>query len=562
VDVLTAQRTAGNRAVTLAVQRKAPRGSVKFAKGFDAAVPNFLDVFGNYTRTENFSAGMKVFQEDTTGDRTLDEALRTVRWAMNVITNGQLADQVPVVAARWDMVRPAVDKALTWAWSQSFPALAARQGLARFERRLHGWEASVAIHSGAATATFTSPAGGLYDVQDKQLLDSVIAWQVLHQKVLALQWSTRHTIRAAAAGAAVVGALRNIDSENVEIQVRYLNMARTALGWAVLWKEFGSLQERFDAAKKRGMIPAAATIASFVSHAGSVISETTNLALRHAQTLATWQFEYWARLGQETGISQDVMALKWEGRAKAFAKWSRMLSAGSGVLQVVSGALDLINAIENDDARAGVAAGHTIAQGGIAIGGAVLGAGTVATTAVSGAVALIWIEIDILFQIADIIEGFKNMARLEKIARMLTAAESLIPWGKRMAGAADAIAANVSADPAHRAGVEEAILKQAAEPFGIVVSHLVAIRAAINGEANLPNALGATGRQALSELSFYEYFKPGDPFSPAEIISVTELCRRLFPALARAGRWAAATYGPNRDSKESKALRKQLESAD
>ena len=164
------------------------------------------------------------------------------------------------------------------------------------------------------------------------------------------------------------GRARNVDPENIETQVRYLNLARTALGWAVLFKEFGSLQERFDAAKKRGMIPAAATIASFVSHAGSVFSETTNLALRHAQTLATWQFQYWARVGQETGFSQDLMALKWEGRAKAFAKWGRMLSAGSGVLQVVSGALDLINAIENDDARAGVAAGHTIAQGGIAIG--------------------------------------------------------------------------------------------------------------------------------------------------------------------------------------------------
>ena len=44
------------------------------------------------------------------------------------------------------------------------------------------------------------------------------------------------------------------------------------------------------------------------------------------------------------------------------------------MLQVVSGALDLINAIEADDARAGFAAGHTIAQGGITFGGAALGA--------------------------------------------------------------------------------------------------------------------------------------------------------------------------------------------
>ena len=173
---------------------------------------------------------------------------------------------------------------------------------------------------------------------------------------------------------------------------------------------------------------------------------------------------------------------------------------------------------------------------------------------------MIWIEIDILFQIAEIIEGFKNMARLDEIARMLSAAESLIPWGKRMAGAADAIAANVSADPAHSAGVEAAILKQAAEPFGIVVSHLVAIRNRINADATMPKVLGATGRQALGELSFYEYFKPGDPFSPTEIISVTETCRRLFPALMLIGRWAVATYGPDRDSKKSTALRKQLES--
>jgi hypothetical protein len=186
----------------------------------------------------------------------------------------------------------------------------------------------------------------------------------------------------------------------------------------------------------------------------------------------------------------------------------------------------------------------------------------VATTAVSGLAALVWIEIDLLFQVAEIIEGFQNMARLEQIARLLRIAESLIPWGKRMAGAADAVAANTSADPAHQAGVEAAILKQAAEPFGIVVSRLVAIRDQITADTALHRAIGAAGRQALSELSYYEYFKPGDPFSPTEIMRVTELCRRLFPALARMGRWAAATYGPTRDSAESKALRKELETAD
>ena len=195
-----------------------------------------------------------------------------------------------------------------------------------------------------------------------------------------------------------------------------------------------------------------------------------------------------------------MTALRWEARAKAFAKWSRVLSGGSGVLQVVSGALDLINAIENDDARAGIAAGHTIAQGGIAFGGAAVGAGVVATTAASGVAALVWIEIDLLFQVAEIIEGFQNMARLEQIARLLRVAESLIPWGKRMAGAADAVAANTSADPAHQAGVEAAILKQAAEPFGIVVSRLVAIRNQITADATMHKVIGAAGRQALGEL--------------------------------------------------------------
>ena len=50
-----------------------------------------VQLLGQHTVTP----GMKVFQDDSTGDRNLDEALRTVRWAMNVITNRQLADQVP-----------------------------------------------------------------------------------------------------------------------------------------------------------------------------------------------------------------------------------------------------------------------------------------------------------------------------------------------------------------------------------------------------------------------------------------------------------------------------------
>ena len=61
-------------------------------------------------------------------------------------------------------------------------------------------------------------AGGLYDRRDEELLQSVLAWQVLNEKVLALEWSTRHTIRAAAGGAAVVGALRNIDPDNIDIR--------------------------------------------------------------------------------------------------------------------------------------------------------------------------------------------------------------------------------------------------------------------------------------------------------------------------------------------------------
>ena len=90
--------------------------------------------------------------------------------------------------------------------------------MTRFERRLHGWEASLAIHSGAAAADFASPTSGLYDAQDKQLRESAVAWQVLNDKILLVVEPAYHAARPAGRR---WWELR-VDLGNTEIKARYL----------------------------------------------------------------------------------------------------------------------------------------------------------------------------------------------------------------------------------------------------------------------------------------------------------------------------------------------------
>lgn len=160
--VLVAQRSAGNRAVTAALQRNGKQGArrqgkVTIASGIDAAAPNFFDAFARYTTEDAFNSGPQTFPSDETGDKSLDSALANARWIMTILTDPKLFDQLAVAAPLWDMNRPTVSKIFSWARLNDFPATDAMQGLNRLERRMFKTEAALSVRASSATAQFAAP---------------------------------------------------------------------------------------------------------------------------------------------------------------------------------------------------------------------------------------------------------------------------------------------------------------------------------------------------------------------------------------------------------------------
>lgn len=559
--VLVAQRTAGNKAVSAVLQRRnavavrRPKGKATFATGFTAAAPNFLDAFAGYTTADNFRSGPKTFPADETGEKSLDSALANARVLMTLLTDPTRFDQLAVASSVWDLNRPTVAKVFMWAGLYDFPAGPAADGLNRLDLRLHKTEAALAVRAGTARAEFAEPEAGLLEKENRQLEVVFAAFRRLADRSRAVEWSKRHYVRAGTAVASDVWTRAGVADAEIQALIHNANVFRTAVGLAALFEESLTLSERYAAARKRGLLPAAATLTKFMAHAALVSGDASAMVVRSLAARAALQVELWTKLGD------PVMEQRWASRAASLGRWGRFLAGGAGAFQMVSGTLDFLDAIDRDDPRAEVAAAHTIAQGAASVVGVALGAGALATTAVSGGLAAVWIAIDTVFVVADIIAGFRNARELDEVAAILRHAASVIPHGKRMAGAADALTAVHTSDPAHAAGVEEEIRRLAQEPFGIVVKHLLGIRASLGSHAALLPILGAKGQQALSRLSYYEHWRPGDPLSPSEILGMTELCQDLYPALLRAGAWALYTYGPDADTEEAKAARRKLEAA-
>jgi hypothetical protein len=375
-----------------------------------------------------------------------------------------------------------------------------------------------------------------------------------------IQWNDRHVLRAT--GGAHLGDL----SDN---QVRWINAGRTAVGWAALWEDYKTLGDRYEAARRGGLIAKSATIAEFVNRATSVLTESANAALAFFK----WKTEVYqaamsaARTAGSAsgGIAEEASAelrrMRWQNRADALGAM-RYAVGIAGAVQIVSSTLNLIRAIENDDVRAGVGAGHGIIQGGITLGGAVLKASTGASTMVSGSVAVVWITIEALFDIAELSAWGRRQAAIAEIARPLEGAASLIPWGKRMAGVADALTENDSDDDEHRAALEAQLVAQGTEPFNTVLRGMLGVQAFIRRKPDLGDVMGAEAQSALRQLQFLEFRGTSEPVSPWDIQMLSEICAPIFAGLQRVGLWAIATYGEERASKPARERLKALQSGE
>lgn len=561
------QQSAGNLAVGGLVQRqpvrqaKGDRRSNQVSFGPRAEILNFAVLFELATTRDALSTGRFDNASFAFTSPRLARAAELLAFVVGAIANEQRGGQIHQAAEIWRSIGSDVRAILTQAGQHGAPLDDAWSGFARLQDALHSEQAEELVRAGEASADLATPDAGLYVEQDRELGRIYQALvKVIDESKGIIQWNDRHIYRMTGLGG--VGA--------TEAQVRLMNYGRTALGAYVLWRDFQTLDERLAAARRRGWIHEYGTYAEFVSRATTVAVDTTNAvvgllrtsttSLRDAAVKASLQAAF--NSGAAGSRFGDLAAaqVRYEARLTRFEglRWAGGLSGG---FQIVSGLWNLVIAIRNDDVRGEFAAGHSIAQGGITLGGAITGAGAGATTFLSGSVTVVWVTIEAIFDIAELSAWGRRQQKLAEIAAILQSAARLISAGKRMGAVADAFSRIDAADSAERLAMEQRLTALGAAPFAVVLRGLLAIRAEVSRRPLWAAVMGPEARQALDALATYEFWPP-EAVSPDVIVDISALAKSIFVGLRRVSDWAIAKYGESNQTDAGRARVRALETGE
>jgi hypothetical protein len=498
----------------------------------------FLFSFADLTSEKSFKgAGLP---EVHSGDKELDAGAADVRWIVEMLRAGLTLDEVKATQTRWRNLAPLMKRVIAWAATNGYDTKPLIEGSERISRRIDSYEATARSREGEEKVHLPHPDAGLWEAQAQQLGEQLKA----HDKLLGKlkEWDVRHGVRggttalAAAAGGKSTVSLR---PASLDTEVRSANAVRTAIGWWSVWEEYQTLDERLDAARKKGLVASTATMGKFLSHGTTAVTESVSIILKFSETYAKAQAAAWAA---ESMAGAKEVAELWKTEAKGLKSLSGKLSGAAGAVSIISGVLDLIAAVQDNDDRAARAAVHSIAQGGVSLGGAIAGAETSTTAFVSGGLVLTWATIEALAMASDNIKGFKKLQQLDKIRRFLEAAASLVPWGKRMAGVADAWEQLENEDFDRAFALTDDFLRRAKEPYRIVVSHMINIGDALRS-AEFSAQIGSKETAALDRLAMYRD-RNLDEFGPGDMRAITDICLVLFTAMQRIGADAVKRYGP------------------
>ena len=563
-NVAALQQSAGNLAVSGLVQRQpvrqakaGGRRSSQVSFGPRAEVLNFAVLFELATTRDALSTG----RFDNAGfaftSPRLARAAELLAFVVGAIANEQRGGQIHQAAEIWRSIGSDVRAILTQAGQHGAPLDDAWAGLGRIQEALHSEQAEELVRAGEADAALPMPDTGLYVEEDRQLGQIFQALvKVIDESKGIIQWNDRHIYRMTGAGGA--GA--------TEAQVRLMNYGRIAIGVLALWKDFDTLDERLAEARRKGWINEYGKYAELISRCTTIAVDTTNAvvgllrasttSLRDAAVKASLQAAFRPVVGGRFG---DLAAaqVRYQARLTQFEglRWAGGLSGG---VQIVSGLWNLVIAIRDDDVRGGVAAGHSIAQGGITLGGAITGAGAATTTFLSGSVTVVWVTIEAVFDIAELSAWGRRQQKLAEIAAILQGAARLIPAGKRMAAVGDAFSRIETTDSAERLAMEQRLAALGAAPFAVVLRGLLGIKAEVARQEKWADVMGPDARQALEALVPYEFW-PTDAVSPDVIIAISEIAKPIFVGLRRVGDWAIAKYGEANQTEAGRARVRALE---
>lgn len=348
-----------------------------------------------------------------------------------------------------------------------------------------------------------------------------------------------------------------------EAQVRLMNYGRIALSWAALWTDYRTLDERVAEARRKGWINEYGKYAEFVSRMTTTAVDTTNAVVGLLKESTSKVRDTFIKMSMQANVPFGDRALAEYKYAKRLSQFQGLRWAGglSGGAQIVSGVWNLVIAIRDEDLRGGVAAGHSIAQGGITLGSAITGASTAASTFLSASATVVWVTIEAVFDIAELSAWGRRQQKLTEIAAILQGAARLIPAGKRMAGVADAFSRIDTADSTEQLAIEQRLTALGAAPFAVVLRGLLGIKTEVDRRPEWARVMGAEARQALAALSAYENWPP-DAVSPDVIGNVSAIAKPIFVGLRRVSDWAIAKYGEANQTDPGRARVRALEAGE
>jgi hypothetical protein len=323
-----------------------------------------------------------------------------------------------------------------------------------------------------------------------------------------------------------------------------------------VWTGKDSLRALVQKAKNEGLD--VETVAQLVQKALEVVKDSSKLIAQGVKTYATWKAGTYAE--------QSVGRLEWEGVAKQAGNFSweegklapgQYLGAAIGAAQIVVGLIDFHDAMEKNDTRGMIAAGHEVVQGGAAVAGALLNA-TMATQAlVAGTIFLWWATIDGMGILGGHLAGMARNRKLRAVESLVDQAAKVANVGREMAGAWDASnAETVAADPYLDAEIRANLVKRAlyhAEDVkkGIDVLHYHVTHddpEYVGGYDDLRERVGPSAEAKMTDIKTFS--------NPA---SLSWDCNAIFVGIDRMARYALAAEGPDRGSEESKAKRDAID---
>jgi hypothetical protein len=498
----------------------------------------FLFSFADLTSEKSFKDAD--LPEVSTGDKELDAGAADVRWIVGMLRARLKLDEVKATQTRWLNLAPLMKRVIAWAATNGFDAKPLIEGSERISRRIDSYEATARSRQSEEKVDLPHPDAGLWEAQAEQLGKQLEA----HKKLLAKlkEWDLRQGVRTAQAEL-VASAPPSLSPVHLDALVQSADVVRTAIGWSSIWKEYQTLDKRLDEARKKGLFfGEAATMGKFLAHGTSVVTESTKYILKLSETYAKAKAAAWA--AESMAGAKEVAAL-WKTEAEGLKSLSGKLSGAAGLVSIISGVLDLITAVQDNDDPAARAAVFSIAQGGVSLGGYIWEVDTIlpgSTTVASGSLVVVWATIEALAIASDTIKGFKKLQQLDKIRRFLEAVVKLAPWGKRMAGVADAWEQLENEDFDRAFALKDDFMQRAKEPYRIVVSHMIDIGDALRS-AEFSTQIGSTETAALDRLARYRY-RNLDEFGPGDMREITDIVFVLFTAMRRIGKDAVKRYGP------------------